>query len=420
MNIPESNLKRVVIVGAGFGGLQIATNLNRNLFQIVLIDKNNYHTFQPLLYQIATAEIEPDSIIHEVRSLIRNKKNFYFRLANIIRIDSKEGKIYSNIGSIYYDYLVIATGSHTNYFGNSNFEQYAASMKTISEAIYIRSMIFNNIESALLTNDLRKRDSLITFVIVGGGPTGVELSGALSDLKDDVFPYEYPELDISRMSIYLIQSTYRLLDGMSESSADTALKNLKDRGVNVLLNTLVKDYDGREVLMNDGRKISSMNFIWAAGVKGALIEGFISDSIDRFRLKVDEYNRVKNYENIFAVGDIASMKTDTRFPRGHPMVAQVAIQQGLNLAKNLNNLVNSNKIMKGFKYLDRGSMATIVRNKAVCDLPLLNFKGKGFFAWFLWMGIHLLYLVGFRNRLIVLFNWIIQYFQRNKNLRIIY
>lgn len=419
MNIPESNLKRVVIVGAGFGGLQIAKNLNRTTFQVVLIDKKNHHTFQPLLYQIATAEIEPDSIIYDIRSLIKNKNNFYFRLANIIRIDSKKKYIYSNIGSIYYDYLVIATGSNTNYFGNSNLEQYAASMKTISEALYIREMIFNNIESALLTNDLSKRDSLISFVIVGGGPTGVEFVGALSDLKKYVFPHEYPELEINRMSIFLIQSSYRLLDGMSEASADCALKSLKDRGVNVLLNTIVKDYDGRVVLMNDGKKISSMNFIWAAGVKGTLIEGLISDSIDRFRLKVDKYNKVKNYEEIFAVGDIASMKTDKRFPRGHPMVAQAAIQQGINLAKNLNRLVNGKK-MKDFRYIDRGSMAIIFRNKAVCDFPFFNFKGKGFFAWILWMLLHLLYLVGFRNRLIVLTNWLIQYFQRNKNLRIIY
>lgn len=416
MNIPESSLKRVVIVGAGFGGLQIAKNINRTIFQVVLIDKNNYHTFQPLLYQIATAEIEPDSIVHEIRSIIKNKKNFYFRLANISRIDPKEKKIYSNVGSIYYDYLIIATGSKTNYFKNSNLKRYAVSMKTISEAIHIRNMIFKNIEYALLTKDLNKRDSLISFVIVGGGPTGIELVGALSDLKKDVLPYEYPELDIKRMSLYLIQSTYRLLDGMSEASAECALQYLKNRGVNVFLNTIVKDYDGKKVIMNDGRKIFSMNLIWAAGVKGALIEGFLSDSIDHFRLKVDEYNKVKNYEDIFAVGDIASMKTDKRFPRAHPMVAQSAIQQGLNLAKNLNNLVNGLP-MKKFKYIDRGSMATIFRNKAVCDFPWFHFKG--FFAWFLWNGIHLLYLGGFRNRLIVLINWIIQYFQRNKSLRLI-
>lgn len=414
MNIPESALKRVVIIGAGFGGLQIAKNLNRNHFQVVLIDKNNYHTFQPLLYQIATAEIEPDSIVHEIRSIIKNKKNFFFRLAHVTRIDAQERKIFSDIGSISYDYLIIATGSKTNYFGNSNVERYAFSMKTISEAIHLRGMIFKNIESALITNDLNERDSLISFVIAGGGPTGVELAGALSDLKKFVLPYEYPDLDISRMSIYLIQSTFRLLDGMSEASAECALQSLKERGVNVLLNSPVKDYDGREVIMNDGRKISSMNLIWAAGVKGALIEGFKSDSIESFRLLVDEYNKVKNYEDIFAIGDIAAMKTDKRF--AHPMVAQPAIQQGINLANNLNSLVNGNKI-KRFRYVDRGSMATIVRNKAVCDLPWFHFKG--FFAWLVWMVIHLLNLVGFRNRLVVLTNWIIQYFQHNKSLRLI-
>lgn len=416
MNIPESNLKRVVIVGAGFGGLQIVKNINRTAFQVVLIDKNNYHTFQPLLYQIATAEIEPDSIVNEIRSIIKNKKNFYFRLADVSLIDPKEKKIYSNIGSIYYDYLIIATGSKTNFFGNPNFKRFAVSMKTISEAINIRGMIFKNIEYALLTQDLGKCESFISFVIVGGGPTGVELVGALSDIKKYILPSEYPELDIKRMSIYLIQSTYRLLDGMSEASAECALQYLKDRGVNVLLNSIVKDYDGREVIMNDGRKISSVNLIWTAGVKGALIEGFQSDSIDHFRLKVDEYNKVKNYKDIFAVGDIASMKTDKRFPRAHPMVAQSAIQQGINLANNLNYLI-SGLPMKKFRYVDRGYMATIVRNKAVCDLPWIHFKGV--FAWFLWNGIHLLYLGGFRNRLLVLTNWIFQYIQHNKSLRLI-
>lgn len=416
INIPESALKRVVIIGAGFGGLQLAKNLNRNYFQVVLVDKKNYHTFQPLLYQIATAEIEPDSIVHEIRSIIKNKKNFYFRLMTVTRIDAREKKIYSDIGSLSYDYLIIATGSKTNFFGNTKLERYAISMKTISEAIHLRGKIFKNIERSLLTNDLSERDSLITFVIAGGGPTGVELAGALSDLKKFVLPYEYPDLDINRMSIYLIQSTSRLLDGMSENSADWALQSLKDCGVNVLLNSPVKDYDGKEVLMTDGRKILSMNLIWAAGVKGALIEGFQPDSIDRYRLIVDEYNKVKNYEDIFAVGDIASMKTDKRFPNAHPMVAQPAIQQGLNLVKNLNSLAYGHK-MKAFLYKDRGSMAIIVRNKAVCDLPWFNFKG--FFAWFVWMGIHLLYLVGFRNRLIVLINWIINYIQYNKSLRLI-
>ncbi|WP_103328000.1 NAD(P)/FAD-dependent oxidoreductase [Bacteroidetes bacterium endosymbiont of Geopemphigus sp.] len=416
MNIPESGLKRVVIIGAGFGGLQLAKKLRRDKFQVVLINKNNYHTFQPLLYQVATSGLEPDSIAHSVRTIIKKTENFYFRLAQVHRLDSKLRKVHSNIGDLSYDYLIIATGSQTNFFGNSSIERYALPMKSILEALDLRSLILQNFETALLTNDLKERERLMTFVIAGGGPTGVELAGALSELKNFILPRDYPDLDISRMNIHLIQATPCLLDGMSRASADAALDYLKKFGVNVWLNCPVKDYNGQIIYMGNGEEIESANLIWAAGVRGALIDGFEVSSIDRGRLLVDPFNRVKDYDEVFAIGDIAAMKNDKRFPNAHPMTAQPAIQQGVTLAKNLNCLAEGKK-MKPFRYIDRGSMATVGRNKAVCDLPWFQFKG--FFAWLIWMFIHLVNLVGFRNRMVALTNWIIQYFQYNKSVRLI-
>ena len=416
MNIPKSDLKRAVIVGAGFGGLQLAKKLHRDKFQVVLIDKNNYHTFQPLLYQVATAGLEPDSIAHSIRTIIKKTKNFYFRLAQVHRIDPKSKKIYSNIGDLFYDYLIISTGSKTNFFGNSNIERYSLPMKSILEALDLRSLILQNFETALLTNDLKERERLMTFAIAGGGPTGVELAGALSELKKFILPRDYPDLDISRMNIHLIQATSFLLDGMSRSSAKAALSYLKKFGVNIWLNCPVKDYDGQIIYMGNGEKIESANLIWAAGVKAASIDGIKVNFTDRGRLLVDPFNKVEDYDEIFAIGDVAAMKNDKRFPNSHPMTAQPAIQQGVNLAKNLNLLAEGKK-MKPFRYLDLGSMATIGRNKAVCDLPWFQFKG--FFAWLIWMFIHLVNLIGFRNRMVALTNWIIQYFQYNKSVRLI-
>ncbi|XOD68448.1 MAG: NAD(P)/FAD-dependent oxidoreductase [Flavobacteriales bacterium AspAUS03] len=415
MNIPDRSLKRVVIIGAGFGGLQIAKRLDREKFQVVLIDRNNYHTFQPLLYQVATAGLEPDSIAHAVRTIIKKTENFYFRLAHVRRIDPDQRSIFSDIGTLTYDYLILATGSKTNYFSNERIEHFTLPMKSITEALDLRSCILQSFETALLTDDLKQRERLMTFVIVGGGPTGVELAGAFAELKRHVLPHDYPDLDIRRMNIHLIQATPRLLDGMSEASAEIALKNLKEMDVNVWLNAPVKDYNGEVVHMENAR-LESFNVIWAAGVKGALIDGFEKKVIERGRFLVDTYSRIQGYEEIFSIGDVASMKGDKRYPHGHSMTAQPAVQQGIRLAKNLNRLAAGQK-MKPFRYRNLGSMATIGRNKAVCDLPWL--KLKGFTAWLVWMFIHLVNLVGFRNRMIALMNWVIQYFQYNKSVRLI-
>lgn len=416
MNIPKSSLKRVVIIGAGFAGLQIAKKLHRDKFQLVLLDKNNYHTFQPLLYQVATAGIEPDSIASPIRAMIKKNQNFYFRIAQVHSVDPKLKKICSDIGDLSYDYLIIATGSRTNFFGNSRIEQYALPMKTITEALNLRNLILQNFERALLTDDLKERERLMTFVIAGGGPTGVELAGALSELKNFILPKDYPDLDFSQMNIHLVQATPSLLDGMSKNSAKAALDYLEKYGVKIWLNAPVQDYDGKVIYMHNNQEIPSSNLIWAAGVKGALIDGFKPDSIDRNRLLVDVFNRVKDYDDIFAVGDIAAMKNDKRFPNAHPMTAQPAIQQGATLAKNLNCLADRKK-MTPFYYSNRGSMAIIGRNKAVCDLPWFEFKG--FFAWLAWMFVHLVYLAGCRNRAVALINWVAQYSQYNKSIRLI-
>ncbi|AWU39203.1 NAD(P)/FAD-dependent oxidoreductase [Blattabacterium punctulatus] len=419
MNIPiKNNLKRVVIIGAGFAGLQVAKKLKRDKFQVVLIDKNNYHTFQPLLYQVATAGLEPDSIAHAIRIIIKKTKNFFFRLANVHFINIKEKKIHTNVGILSYDYLIIATGSITNYFGNKNIEFFSLPMKSIPEALNLRSLILQDFEYALLTKNSKERERLMTFVIVGGGPTGVELAGALAEMKKYVLQNDYPDLNIQRMNIHLLQASSRLLDGMSEKSAKQAFKNLKELGVNIWLNCLVKDYDGEIVFMDKNRKIESANVIWAAGVKGAIIKGFIKEDImNGQRILVDNYLKTLRYPNIFAIGDIAYIIKNKHYPNGHPMTAQPAIQQGIWLAKNFNYFLLDNKLGPPFKYKNLGSMATIGRNKAVCDFPY--FRLKGFLAWIIWMLVHLIGLVGFRNKVIALTNWIIQYFHYNKSVRII-
>lgn len=414
MNIPESSLTRIVIIGAGFGGLKLARHLNKKNHQVVLIDKNNYHAFQPLLYQVATAGLEPDSIAHAIRTLFKNDKNFHFRIADVETIDPDAQTIHTNIGSLTFDKLIIATGSTTNFYGNDEIEQNAMSMKTIPEALDLRSLILQNLEKALLTNDLDERKRLMNFVIVGGGPTGVELAGALAELKNHVLHHDYPDLDIRIMNVHLVQSGDRLLPGFSEKASQTAKQYLLDMDVHLWLNTRVLNYDGEFVDTNN-KDLSANTLIWAAGVKGDLIFGFPDGVIQKGRLKVNVFNQVETYENIFAVGDIACMISE-KYPHGHPMVAQPAIQQGLNLAHNLNQL-SKGKAMKPFKYRDRGAMATIGRNKAVADIGKYSFTG--WFAWILWIFVHLVSLVGFRNKMVALVNWITQYFSYNKSVRLI-
>jgi NADH:quinone dehydrogenase len=414
LNIPTVNLPRIVVIGAGFGGINIVKQLNFSQMQVVLINKTNYHTFQPLLYQVATAGLEPDSIAHSVRSIFKKENQFHFRIAEVKKINPDKKNIETDLGELSYDYLVIATGSQTNFYGNANIEKYAMPMKTVPEAIDMRSLIIQNLEAAILTNDLEERNSLMNFVIVGGGPTGVELAGAFAELKSHILPTDYPDLDIRKMNVHLIQADPRLLVGMGEKSSQKAKEYLEKMGVTIWFNTFVKDYDGSNVVTNT-HHFETHTLIWTAGVKGSTIEGLPQESLQFGRYIVNEFNEVKGCENIFAIGDIACMISD-KYPKGHPMVAQPAIQQGKLLGKNLKRKIN-NKSMTPFSYFDKGSMATVGRNKAVVEVAGMRFSG--WFAWILWMVVHLAFLVGFRNKMVALANWIVQYFQYNKGVRLI-
>ncbi|GAA3621725.1 NAD(P)/FAD-dependent oxidoreductase [Flavivirga jejuensis] len=417
MNIPESSLPRVVIIGGGFAGINFARKIANKNVQVVLIDKRNYHTFQPLLYQVSSAGLEPDSIAYPLRKILKNHKNTFFRLAEVESINSEKNNIKTSIGNLDYDYLVIATGTKTNYFGNESIETHGMPMKKVPQALNIRSLILQNFEQAAITNDKETRKALLNFVIVGGGPTGVELAGAIAELKNHILPRDYRDLIPEDMQIYLLEGGARVLPTMSEHASKKAAKFLSKLGVLVHCNTFVKNYDGKKVLTNLSLELQSETLIWAAGVTGNPVKGLQAEAlIDRAnRYKVNEYNQVEGYNTIFALGDISLMQTDA-YPNGHPQVAQPAIQQGELLGKNLIKLIEG-KPLKKFKYKDKGSMATVGRNKAVVDLK--HFRFAGFFAWFVWMFVHLMALVGFRNRVIVFFNWGYNYINFDKAARLI-
>lgn len=415
MNIPDSKNPRVVIIGGGFAGVSMAKKLKNKNFQVVLLDKHNYHNFQPLMYQVATGGLEAGSIAYPIRKIVQEHKETFFRMALVERIDTENKKVITDIGTIYYDYVVIATGSTNNYFGNKEIEKNSMVMKTIPEALNIRSLILENFELALQTNDMDERRALMNFVIVGAGPTGVELAGALAEMKKAVLPKDYPDLDVTMMEINLVQGADRVLDAMSKKSSKSAEKFLKDLGVKIHLKTIVTNYDGTTISTKDGLTFNTQAVIWSAGVKGAPVEG-IADSLDRAtRIKVNEYNQVEGFEDVFALGDVAAMYGE-KYQFGHPMMAQPAIQQGELLAENLARLVNKQS-MKKFVYNDKGSMATIGRNKAVVDLPKLHFSG--FFAWFVWMFVHLMSLIGFKNKALVFWSWVYNYFVFDRESRVI-
>lgn len=415
--IADLGKPRVIIIGGGFGGLEVAKGLRKTNTQTVLFDKYNHHTFQPLLYQVATSALETSSIVFPFRKRFATAQDFYFRLGEVTSVHPESNCIETSIGSVKYDYLVIATGAETNFYGLADVAKNAHPMKTIIDAIKLRNIIIRNFEIALLVDDEQVMNSYMDYVIVGGGPTGVELAGAMSELKRHVFPKDYPELDVTKMDIHLVEATPRLLNGMSEIAGRKALEYLTDMGVQVHLNSAVKSYDGSEVVFSTGNKLHTQTLIWAAGVKGNPVHGFAAESLGRAsRLSVDEFNRVKGFENIFAIGDVAVMSGDPQYPNGHPMMAPPAMQQGELLAENIDRLIHQ-KTMKPFRYKDKGSMATVGRNKAVVDLKNLRFQG--FFAWFVWMFVHLLSLIGFRNKLIVFINWLVSYFSYDKSNRLI-
>ncbi|MFC4741007.1 NAD(P)/FAD-dependent oxidoreductase [Flavobacterium ponti] len=417
MNIPRSSFPRVVIIGGGFAGIALAKKLRNKSVQVVLLDKHNYHNFQPLMYQVATGGLEPDSIAYPIRKVLQESNDFYFRLADVKEIDTKNNKVIADIGELRYDYLVLATGSKTNFFGNKEMERNCMAMKTIPQSLNIRSLILENFEQALLTNDIEERHSLMNFVLVGGGPTGVELAGALAEMKKAVLPKDYPDLDVRKMEINLIQSGDRILNTMSENASKKAEEFLIKLGVSVWKNVRVMGYDGRIITTNSDLTFDSATVIWTAGVQGALVNGLSAESLiaRADRIKVNEFNQVVGYKNIFAIGDIAYMVSED-FPQGHPMMAQPAIQHGRQLAANIINLV-AKKPLSPFVYKDKGSMATIGRNKAVVDLP--HYKFSGVFAWFVWMFVHLLSLIGFKNKAVVFLNWVYNYIRFDREARLI-
>lgn len=416
MDVPASDKKRVVVIGGGFAGIEIVRRL-KGQFQVVLIDKNNFHTFQPLLYQVATAGIEADSIVFPLRKIFKGYEDFYFRMAEVQRVNESTNTITTNIGTLTYDYLVIATGTETSFFGNEKLRALTLQMKTVREALDMRSYILQNFEKALTTEEGPERDALLDYVICGAGPTGVELAGALAELKKHVLPNDYPELNFECMQIYLLDGGPRVLSTFTESTSRKAQEYLKDMGVDVWVNTRVTDYDGFTVTTNAGRTLHSRTLIWAAGVKGVPVEGLNPASINPAgRIFTDRFCRMKGSENIFVTGDAALIEGDEEYPKGHPQVAQVAIQQAKMVGMNLVRQKKS-KALRKFHYRDKGSMATIGRNRAVMEASWI--KTGGLIAWLAWMFVHLMALVGFRNRVIVLFNWVVNYINYDRGMRLI-
>lgn len=418
VNIPETTKKRIVIIGAGFGGLRLAEKLVDSEYQVVLIDKNNYHQFQPLFYQVATSGIEPSSILFPLRKIFQKKQDFYIRIADVYSIDTVKKQLSTSLDVVWYDYLVIATGVKTNYFGMKNMETYSFPMKTISEAMALRNRILLNLEKAvtLFNHHEEEKESLLNIYVVGGGPTGVEVSGAIAEMKKFVLPKDYPDLDFNQMKITLVEGDPKLLGNMSENASKKSVQYLQKMGVDVMLNTRVTDFDGEYISFADGNKVRTKLVIWAAGISGVVPPGLPEELIGRGRrIMVDEYNRVKGFDDVFAIGDIALMINDES-PKGHPQVAQVAIQQGKNVARNFKAMLRNEKL-KPFKYIDRGSLATIGRNRAVADLSFIKFGG--FFAWMTWMFVHLMAILGVKNRLLIFINWMWNYITYDQSLRLI-
>ena len=402
LNIAKSNKKRVVIVGGGFGGLKLANKLKKSGFQVVLIDKNNYHQFPPLIYQVASAGMEPTSISFPFRKIFQHRKDFYFRMAEVRAIFPEKNMIQTSIGKAEYDYLVLAAGTTTNYFGNKHIEEEAMPMKNVSEAMGLRNALLANLERALTCSTKQEQQELLNIVIVGGGATGIEVAGILSEMKKFVLPNDYPDMPSSLMNIYLIEHAEQFL---------------REMGVNILLNKRVVDYRDHKVVLEDGTEIATRTFIWVSGVTGVTIGNLDASLIGRGgRIKVDSFNRVEGMNNVFAIGDQCIQLADENYPNGHPQLAQVAIQQGELLAKNLIRMEKGQE-MKPFHYRNLGSMATVGRNRAVAEFSKV--KMQGWFAWVMWLVVHLRSILGVRNKVIVLLNWIWNYFTYDQSMRMI-
>ncbi len=415
-NLPSSGFPRIVIIGGGFAGLRLARSLNKQNFQVILLDKNNYHQFQPLFYQVATAGLEPSAISFPLRKILHHSKNVIFRMAEVHSVDTQKRKVFTDLGFIEYTYLVLAMGADTNYFGAKKIEYFSAPMKSVSEALYIRNKIISNYEKAINIEKPEDRRALMNVVIVGGGPTGVELAGAMAELRNTVLPKDYPELSFKNMKVVLIEAGPSLLPPMSEQAKSHSLQYLNKLGVEVLLCTRVSDYDGKKVFLENGESIETQSLLWAAGIKPNTIEGLKEEFYSKNgRLYVNDYSEIIGLDNIFAIGDI-SLHQDQDYPKGHPQVAQVALQQAKNLATNFIR-IDIGKAMKPFRYKDLGSMATIGRKLAVVDLPFIRFQGM--LAWLTWLFVHLMAILGVKNKLFIFMDWSWNYLSFDPSLRLL-
>lgn len=414
---------KLIIIGGGFAGLKLARKLNNRAgFDITLIDRFNYHQFQPLFYQVATAGLDASNISFPLRKVFHKSKNVKIRLAEVKEIDTSARKVFTDIGSFDYDALVIATGADTNFFGNEGLIKNAFPMKSTVEALQLRHRLLQNFEDALMAKDAETLEQLMTIVVAGGGPTGVELSGAIADMKKYQLPKDFPELDFNKMKIYLLEGTGKTLGTMSEKSSADSQRYLEKLGVTVLTNSLLKEYDGQTVTLQNGDTISTQMVIWAAGIKGNVPVGIDKELIVRGnRIKVDRRNRVLGYNDVYALGDVAYME-EPNWPKGHPQVASVAIQQADTLAENLRRIEmkSGEEHFQDFTYYDKGSMATVGRNLAVVDIPKPKLHFGGFTAWLVWMSLHLMLILGVKNRFFVFSNWLYNYFTYDQNLRLIF
>ena len=416
-NIKRNELTRVVIVGGGLGGLRLALSFKKTNFQVVLIDKNNYNQFPPLIYQVASAGLEPSNISFPFRRLFQGRKNFFYRMGTVLSVDPVEKAVQTTFGTVHYDYLVLAAGATTNFFGNKDIEAHVLPMKTVTESMRLRNTIFENLERAEIEEKEERRQAYMNVVVVGGGPSGVEISGALADMRKMVVPRDYPKLDASKLHIYLIDSGERLIKGMDERSSSRALYDLRCMGVEVVLQTRVLDYKNGVVQLSDGREIPAKTVVWVSGVKANTIEGLAPESQGHAnRIITDRYCEVKGMENIYAIGDCSIMEGDPEYPMGHPQLAQVALQQADLVSKNIRLLENGEQ-PKMFHYKNLGCMATIGRRRAVVEIG--KFKFGGFFAWILWLVVHIRSILGIKNKASVFINWMWNYVNYTQSLRLI-
>jgi len=416
LNRSERSYKRIIIIGGGFGGVELARKLKDKDVEVLLIDRNNYHTFQPLLYQVATGTLASDSISFPLRKMFKSQQNFRFRMAEVERIDHQHKIVHTSVGQYDYDYLIVATGATTNFFGNKEVERFALPMKNVIEAQNIRSYVLQNFEEAVLRKNMSDRERYLNFVVVGGGPTGVELSGAIAEIQLHMLKKDYPELSSNEMNVYLVEGMGKVLGALSEKSSRDAERYLKELGVKVILNTTVTNYDGNTITLSNGESIPTKTVIWGAGVMGQFPEGIDSEIIQRGnRIQTDGQCRVIGMQDVYAIGDVSAMITE-KYPRGLPGVAPAAQQQGKYVANHIINVMNGQEV-EDFEYFDKGSMATVGRNRAVVDLK--SFHMNGFLAWMTWMFVHLVSIFGFRNRVVTFVNWTLKFLTKNSGIRLI-